>query len=110
VGIRGTHFGALLCNNDCGGIPGPGGRPPPNGMHVDVSDGRIVVTTRAGSVEFAVGQFGYVANRNVAPVTVPQGQGTRVNLPSIVLTAQQTTPGRSGIARAENNECAISGR
>ena len=72
VGIRGTHFGALVCSNDCGGIAGPGGQPPANGLHVDVSDGVIVVTTRAGSTEFRVGDFGFVPSPNALPVIVPQ--------------------------------------
>ena len=31
IGIRGTHFGLLVCNNDCGGIPTPRGGPPGRG-------------------------------------------------------------------------------
>ena len=49
IGIRGTHFGALVCNNDCAGIVTATGAVPANGTHVDVADGRIVVSTPAGA-------------------------------------------------------------
>lgn len=81
IGIRGTHFGALYCNDDCANVPAPAGGPPANGLHLDVADGRIIVATRAGVMEFAVGQFGYVQSGDSAPVQVPESQGIRVTLP-----------------------------
>jgi hypothetical protein len=48
IGIRGTHFGALLCQNDCGGVPTTGGTPPANGLHVDVTTGSITMSNAAG--------------------------------------------------------------
>jgi len=107
VGIRGTHFGALMCSNDCGGIAGAGGRAPANGLHIDVSDGAIVVTTPAGQREFKVGEYGYVANRASVPQPVPQGQGTRVNLPTQMLGQQQSSPGRGAVGKAQDQECQI---
>ena len=47
VGIRGTHFGMLVCQNDCGAIPTPRGGPPPNGLHVDVLDGAVTAGVTA---------------------------------------------------------------
>lgn len=104
IGIRGTHFGALFCSNDCGGVTSPGGGPPPNGLHVDVADGTIVVTTQGGSAAFNVGSFGYVQSISTPPVEVPAEQGTRVTLPSqsLVQAVQGGTVGRSG-----DLECAI---
>ncbi len=104
IGIRGTHFGALMCNDDCANIPTPAGGPPANGLHVDVADGRIVVTTPVGAVEFAVGQFGYVASLAVAPVQVPVNQGLRVPLPPQARSGG--VPGR-GVGRAGELECVI---
>jgi hypothetical protein len=46
IGIRGTHLGALFCQNDCGGVPTPTGKTPENGLHVDVASGAIVVTPK----------------------------------------------------------------
>lgn len=105
IGIRGTHFGALVCNNDCGNVPSPSGGPPANGLHVDVADGRIVVTTPAGALEFSVGQFGYVASPLVVPVSVPASQGIRAALPPQAIVA--TIGGRAGVGRAGELECVI---
>lgn len=104
IGIRGTNFGLLYCENDCGGVPGPGGKPPANGLHVDVSDGAIVVSNAGGSQEFKVGQFGYVQNSQTPPVQVPPGQGTEVTLPPQALSQKILggTVGTSG-----SLECAI---
>ena len=104
IGIRGTHFGALVCNNDCASVPSPTGSPPANGLHVDVADGRIVVTSAAGSLEFSVGQFGYVASPAVVPVTVPAGQGIRATLPPQAIVA---TFGGAGVGKAGEQECII---
>jgi hypothetical protein len=81
VGIRGTHFGMLVCNNDCGGIPTPRGGPPPNGLHIDVLDGAVTVRNGAGQQTLNAGQFGYVASANTAPVQVPPQQGIQVTMP-----------------------------
>ena len=81
IGIRGTHFGLLLCSNDCANVTAPGGGAPPNGLHVDVADGAISVTTQAGSRDFRIGEFGFVQSITSAPVLVPEGQATRVMLP-----------------------------
>lgn len=86
VGIRGTHFGVLYCSeekgkNDCEGIQTVSGATPAVGVHVDVSDGVIFVSTPAGSLEVKVGEFAYVASLTVLPVLVPANLGTRVDLP-----------------------------
>ncbi len=104
IGIRGTHFGALLCNDDCANVPTPQGRPPANGLHVDVADGRIVVTSQGGAVELAVGQFGFVATLATVPVQIPANRGTRVPLPP--QASSRIEPGR-GVGRARELECAI---
>lgn len=104
IGIRGTHFGALFCNSDCAGVPMPGGGTPPNGLHVDVADGAIVVSTQAGSAEFRVGQLGFVSSPTTPPVVVPAQQGVRVTLPPQALSSpvQGGATGKGG-----GLECAI---
>ncbi len=104
IGIRGTHFGVIFCNSDCAGITGPGGGPPPNGLHVDVADGTIVLSNAGGSREFRVGEFGFVQNANTPPAPVPANQGLRVVLPSQAL--DRTLVGGS-IGRGRDLECAI---
>ena len=102
IGIRGTHFGALLCQNDCGGVPTTGGQPPPNGLHVDVTSGAIVMSNRAGTVQINAGQFGFAANSNTAPIPVPPQQGIQVTMPSSI--AQNKGSGK-GIGKGDDTEC-----
>lgn len=104
IGIRGTHFGLLQCNNDCANVPAPAGGPPANGLHVDVADGRIFVATQAAVVDFSVGQFGYVQSEVLAPVQVPESQGIRVTLPP-----QAVNPAIQGgtVGTGNHLECTI---
>ncbi len=104
IGIRGTNFGMLFCDGDCAKIPTPSGAPPADGLHVDVADGRIVVTSQGGSSEFAVGQFGFVASPTSAPVQVPANRGVRVLLPPQATSG--VTFGR-GLGKAGDLECGI---
>ncbi|OGA68992.1 MAG: hypothetical protein A3G81_08320 [Betaproteobacteria bacterium RIFCSPLOWO2_12_FULL_65_14] len=105
VGIRGTLFGTQFCNDDCAGLQTPSGRPLENGLHVDVSDGAIIISTNAGSQEFRIGEFGYVANINVLPVHIPPEQGFRVQAPALALG--QVVAAGAGIGRANDLECAV---
>jgi hypothetical protein len=102
IGIRGTHFGALLCQNDCGGVPTTGGTPPPNGLHVDVASGAITMSNGAGSVQINAGQFGFVANRNAPPGIVPPQQGIQVTMPSSI---SQNKGGGRGVGKGDDAEC-----
>lgn len=104
IGIRGTHWGMLVCNNDCAGIVAPGGGAPPNGLHVDVADGVIIVTNQAGTRDFRVGEFGYVQSFTTPPAPVPASQGVRVVLPSQALN--QTILGGK-VGSGNNLECQI---
>ncbi|MCF8197734.1 MAG: FecR family protein [Sulfuritalea sp.] len=102
IGIRGTHFGALLCQNDCGGVPTTGGTPPPNGLHVDVTTGAITLSNAAGSVQIGAGQFGFVAGPNSAPVPVPPQQGIQVTMPSSIASNKG---GGKGVGKSGAAEC-----
>ena len=104
IGIRGTHFGALMCQNDCGGIATTSGRPPENGLHLDVTDGAIVVRNQAGEQVIASGQFGFVRGATTPPVIVPPQQGVPVTMPSSI--AQNSAAGR-GIGKGKEGECAV---
>ena len=104
IGIRGTHFGALICQNDCGGIPTVSGKPPENGLHLDVADGAIVVKNAAGQQVITTGQFGFVQSANALPVIVPPSQGIQVTMPTSI--SQNRSTGR-GIGGVKDNECAV---
>lgn len=102
IGIRGTHWGMLMCQNDCGGVPTTSGTPPPNGLHLDVADGSIVVNNGAGQVQLNAGQFGFVGGPNVPPAAVPPQQGIQVTMPPSI--SQNNAAGR-GVGKAKESEC-----
>ena len=104
IGIRGTHFGALMCQNDCLGVPTVTGKPPENGLHVDVTDGAIVVQNKAGPQVINAGQFGFVRSANTPPAIVPPQQGIQVTMPTSI--SQNRATGRS-VGKAKENECAV---
>ena len=104
IGIRGTHFGLQFCNNDCNALIGPGGGSPANGLHTDVSDGSIRVTTQAGSVTVGGGQFAFVQGPAALPVLVPATQAIRAILPP-----QATRPAPQGgtVGESRTAECEL---
>src|SRR5712691_13188453 len=64
IGIRGTHYTVVHCDNDCGGADRGS---IPNGTYGGVTDGRIEVVNETGEHEFAANTFFYVATANTAP-------------------------------------------
>jgi hypothetical protein len=95
IGIRGTTFivtyvapsemrvsdGSSLGAVEAGKAPlpatpkGPSMPALPPGLHLQVTDGMIVVANNGGSLGFQAGQFGYVPNLNQPPVIVPPNPG-----------------------------------
>jgi hypothetical protein len=104
IGIRGTHFGALFCQADCGGVQTPNGQPPANGLHLDVASGAISVSNAAGTFVFDAGQFGYVPNANSMPQLVPGERGIRVTMPGSVATNKGSG---DGIGKGGASECGV---
>lgn len=104
IGIRGTNFGLQFCNNDCAGLSSPKGGAPANGLHADVSDGTITLTTQAGTLPVGVGQFAFVQSPVVLPVIVPPAEGVRIPLPP-----QATGPAQLGgtVGKTGGLECAV---
>lgn len=84
IGIRGTHFGALLCSNNCAGVPTVSGQAPENGLHVDVTSGAIIVSNSFGQQIINTGQFGFVKDNFTLPVIRPPQDGVRVTMPQSV--------------------------
>ena len=104
VGIRGTHFGMLMCSADCANIPTVTGTMPADGLHLDVAAGQIVVTNSQGSQTINPGQFGYVPSATAAPAIVPPQSGVRVTMPAVI--ASNNTGGRSiGNSAAGQADC-----
>ena len=71
IGIRGTTFIARYVPPDAPGAPALA-----PGLHVQVTDGVIVVSNNGGSQGFQAGQFGYVPGVNQPPIIVPPNPGT----------------------------------
>lgn len=104
IGIRGTHFGALFCQSDCGNVPTTTGQPPANGLHLDVADGAIIVRNGAGQQQINAGQFGYVASNQTPPQVVPPQQGIQVTMPPAI--SKNDARGQ-GIGKGKESECSM---
>lgn len=105
IGIRGTHFGLLMCQGDCINIPTISGRPPQDGLHIDVADGSIQASNPAGTQLIGAGQFGFVQTSLTPPVVVPPNQGIQVTMPPSI--SQNTATGRTVGQTREASECAV---
>ena len=81
IGIRGTHYGALLCQADCGGVLNNARQGLADGLHVDVAQGAIDVTNRGGQTVVGQGSFGFVPNAQTLPRIVPPTLGITVSTP-----------------------------
>ena len=105
IGIRGTTFVAQWVD----AAPGQGKAPAlPPGLHVQVSDGMIVVTNNGGSLGFSAGQFGYVPNMNQPPVIVPNNPGLQF-APPPRFDAPAGAPGQAGSVPQDPNavDCVV---
>lgn len=85
IGIRGTHYGLLLCQQDCGHIATLSGEPLKDGVHIDVAQGEVALSNSGGALKVTAGQFAYVRDNLTAPVLVPPGLGVQVTAPSSIL-------------------------
>src|SRR3989440_604169 len=63
IGIRGTHYTVVHCDNDCGGADRGSIS---NGTYGGVTDGRIEVVNQTGENQFAANTFFYAARRGRA--------------------------------------------
>ncbi|MBV8657920.1 MAG: FecR domain-containing protein [Burkholderiales bacterium] len=79
IGIRGTDWGALFCENDCGGYTNNSGKPPAPGLYVDVVSGKIIVTNGGGAQEFSPGQFGFIGGLQTPPIILPPNNGVPIS-------------------------------
>ncbi|SFU72849.1 FecR family protein [Pseudoduganella namucuonensis] len=120
IGIRGTHLGALFCQNDCGGVPTPTGQTPDNGLHVDVAAGAVVVTPNQApglapsatspspATVLNAGQFGYLPppRNGVQPplVLVPPAQAVQVRMPASI---SQNAPAGGATGKTSDPECVV---
>jgi hypothetical protein len=92
AGIRGTDFGLMFCQSDCGKIRDSSGKPVDNGLHLDVAHGAIVVNNDAGSQRFDAGQYGYVRDSRTPPIS--RDYGVRVDIPPPRIIEDRVGSGR----------------
>ncbi len=86
IGIRGTHYGVLVCEADCGGLTNGLGQALGPGTYVDVAQGAIALTTQAGEQVVTTGQFGHAPKLDAPPVALPVEQAVTIS------TATQEKP------------------
>ena len=65
IGIRGTHFAVVSCNNDCSRADGTAEA---NGTYGSVTDGRISVSNASGTTEFGQQDSFFVSTPDTPPV------------------------------------------
>ena len=104
MGIRGTHFGALLCNDDCANIPTVSGQVPENGLHTDTAQGTTIVSNAAGSVIVPAGSFSYTASANAPPKLVPPSQGIQITMPTSISSNKGSG---GGVGSSDSNSCTV---
>jgi hypothetical protein len=67
IGIRGTNYGAVVCEGNCGNLA--------NGLYLEVLSGLINARNDAGDQDIGAGQWSYVASRLIKPELVPKDPG-----------------------------------
>lgn len=124
IGIRGTHYGLLLCQstckddaggggaadaaacaNDCGDIPTLTGQPLKTGLHVDVAAGEVALKNEQGLLPVLAGQFAYIKDWITPPMIVPPGQGVQVTIPSSI--ARNRGKGQTLDITKCNGQCVV---
>lgn len=91
IGIRGTNYGALLCDENCGSLP--------KGLYLDVTSGAINASNQGGESDYSAGQYGYVISSALQPVLLPKDPG----LPPISNTTKtETTSTPSNVNNGNN--------
>lgn len=108
IGIRGTTFGVLFCNNDCGNIETASGKTPENGIHVDVAEGAVEVKNTAGAVILKAGEFGYTPSSNIPPQPVQKEEAVKLSTASDT-KADDSKNGATVGKDNDDKECTISG-
>lgn len=104
IGIRGTNYGALYCQDDCADYQTNTGQVPANGLHVDVHEGQIVVSNALGSQQYEAGQFGFVGP-NQPPLPVPASAGVPIATDRGINRPPETVLGEQ--ADRQNFECTM---
>lgn len=93
IGIRGTHFSVVSCNNDC---TRPDGSREANGTFGAVTDGRITVSNTSGAKEFGQQDYFHVPSISTPPV--------QLLVPPAILSDRSAPATRARSTAAANTE------
>lgn len=67
IGIRGTDYSVLFCNDDCSPLVGSSQNDVENGLYAGVSDGAIVLMNNAGELQLNQKESGFVESIDTLP-------------------------------------------
>ncbi len=83
--------------------------PPPlaPGLHLQVTDGAIIVTNSGGSLGFQAGQFGYVPSVNTPPVIVPSNPNIQFTPPPSFNTGSTGPTAATGPGQGAATDCIV---
>ncbi|GAB3460734.1 hypothetical protein GCM10027321_20530 [Massilia terrae] len=83
--------------------------PPPlaPGLHLQVTDGAIIVTNSGGSLGFQAGQFGYVPSVNQPPVIVPSNPNIQFVPPPSFNTGSGGPTASNGPGQGQATDCIV---
>lgn len=91
-----------------GGAPGPAAPPLlPPGLHLQVTDGAIVVTNNGGSQGFQAGQFGFVPSFSQPPVIVPPNPGLQFTPPPTFNPGSGGPTASNGPGQSQAVDCIV---
>ena len=90
------------------GADGPAAPPPlAPGLHLQVTDGAIIVTNNGGALGFQAGQFGYVPNVNQPPVIVPSNPGIQFVPPPSFDAGSGGPVASNGPGQGQSTDCIV---
>jgi len=88
-----------------GGSAGPPVLAP--GLHLQVTDGAIVVTNNGGSLGFQAGQFGFVPSVNQPPIIVPLNPGIQFTPPPSFNSGSGGPTASTGSGQGKGTDCVV---
>lgn len=103
IGVRGTHWGAIECNNDCSDIQSASGNVPESGLYTDTAAGVTVVTNEYGEVEVPAGSFSFTPAGG-SPRLVPPEQAIIVTMPVNISNNKSRS---LGFGESKSNSCTV---
>ncbi|MBQ5946955.1 FecR domain-containing protein [Massilia sp. ST3] len=106
AGKNGAGQGKVARGADGPVNPGPQQKLPP-GLHLQVTDGAIIVTNNGGALGFQAGQFGYVPSVNQPPVIVPSNPGIQFVPPPSFDAGSGGPTASNGSGQGDATDCIV---